>query len=107
METADTNEAKELLGFCRKFTVPLRSALKKQGWLTGVSHQKKRSEFYIVFFIKSNACYVGYSYSDNHSPHFMGIPRLKFPVDAPSRSTLKLEEAYSDILFHKRKRLSA
>jgi 23S rRNA C2498 (ribose-2'-O)-methylase RlmM len=23
----------------------------------------------------------------------MGIPRLKFPADAPSRSTLKLEEA--------------
>jgi 23S rRNA C2498 (ribose-2'-O)-methylase RlmM len=24
----------------------------------------------------------------------MGIPRLKFPSDAPSRSTLKLEEAF-------------
>lgn len=24
----------------------------------------------------------------------MGIPRLKFPADAPSRSTLKLEEAF-------------
>lgn len=92
VETADTNEAKELLGFCRKFTVPLRSALKKQGWLTGVSHQKSGLNLH-CFFIKSNACYVGYSYSDNHSPHFMGIPRLKFPVDAPSRSTLKLEEA--------------
>ena len=40
VETADTNEAKELLGFCRKFTVPLRSALKKQGWLMGESQQK-------------------------------------------------------------------
>lgn len=29
VETPDTNEAKELLTFCRKFTVPLRSALKK------------------------------------------------------------------------------
>ena len=24
----------------------------------------------------------------------MGIPRLRFPADAPSRSTLKLEEAF-------------
>lgn len=31
VETADTNEAKELSTFCRKFTVPLRQALKKQG----------------------------------------------------------------------------
>ena len=89
VETADTNEAKELLGFCRKFTVPLRSALKKQGWLTGASHQKSGLNLH-CFFIKSSACYVGYSYSDNHSPHFMGIPRLKFPIDAPSGWTYQL-----------------
>ncbi len=39
-------------------------------------------------------CYTGYSYSNNNSPFYMGIPRLKFPSDAPSRSTLKLEEAF-------------
>ena len=38
--------------------------------------------------------YTGYSYSSNNSPFYMGIPRLKFPADAPSRSTLKLEEAF-------------
>ena len=30
VETADTNEAKELSTFCRKFTVPLRQALKRK-----------------------------------------------------------------------------
>lgn len=92
VETADTNEAKELSTFCRKFTVPLRQALKKQGWLAG-KPKAKCGLFLHCFFVKPNGCYVGYSYADNHSPHLMGIPRLKFPHDAPSRSTLKLEEA--------------
>ena len=92
VETPDTNEAKELLTFCRKFTVPLRNQLKKQGWL-GKSEQAKGSMSLHILFVRSGCCYVGYAYNDNHSPFFMGIPRLKFPTDAPSRSTLKLEEA--------------
>lgn len=92
VETADTNESKELSTFCRKFTVPLRQALKKQGWLSAKSNQKS-GQFLHCFFVKPNCCYVGYSYVGNHSEHFMGIPRLKFPAEAPSRSTLKLEEA--------------
>ncbi len=31
VEVADTNESKELLKFCRKFTVPLRAALRDAG----------------------------------------------------------------------------
>ena len=92
VETPDTNEAKELLTFCRKFTVPLRNRLKKQGWL-GKSEQAKGSVSLHILFVRSGCCYVGYAYNDNRSPFFMGIPRLKFPTDAPSRSTLKLEEA--------------
>ncbi|WP_233115451.1 23S rRNA (cytidine(2498)-2'-O)-methyltransferase RlmM [Aggregatibacter actinomycetemcomitans] len=92
VETADTNEAKELLGFCRKFTVPLRQALKKQGWLNAKPNQKCGLTLHL-FFLRNNACYVGYSYNHNHSAHLMGIQRLKFPAEAPSRSTLKLEEA--------------
>ena len=72
--------------------MPLRQALKKQGWLSAKASQKS-GQFLHCFFVKPNCCYVGYSYVDNHSSHFMGIPRLKFPADAPSRSTLKLEEA--------------
>ena len=92
VETPDTNEAKELLTFCRKFTVPLRNALKKQGWL-GAKLQSKSAINLHILFIASGKCYVGYAYQHNSSPFFMGIPRLKFPADAPSRSTLKLEEA--------------
>ncbi|NBI12065.1 23S rRNA (cytidine(2498)-2'-O)-methyltransferase RlmM [[Haemophilus] felis] len=91
VETADTNEAKSLSVFCRKFTVPLRQALKNQGFLQA---KGDKSQFTLhILFIRNDACYVGYSYNNNHSPYFMGISRLKFPADAPSRSTLKLEEA--------------
>lgn len=92
VETPDTNEAKELLTFCRKFTVPLRNSLKKQGWLTK-SERAKGSMGLHILFVRPGCCYVGYAYNDNKSPFFMGIPRLKFPAEAPSRSTLKLEEA--------------
>ena len=92
VETPDTNESKELLTFCRKFTVPLRNQLKKQGWL-GKSEQAKGSVSLHILFVRSGCCYVGYAYNDNRSLFFMGIPRLKFPANAPSRSTLKLEEA--------------
>ncbi|EFX91705.1 putative ribosomal RNA large subunit methyltransferase M [Actinobacillus ureae ATCC 25976] len=92
VETPDTNEAKELLTFCRKFTVPLRNSLKKQGWL-GKSEKAKGSISLHILFVRPGCCYVGYAYNDNKSPFFMGIPRLKFPAEAPSRSTLKLEEA--------------
>lgn len=91
VETADTNEAKELLTFCAKFTVPLRQACRRQGWLK--NETTKRGISLHIFFIQSQSCYVGYSYNANHSAYFMGIPRLKFPAQAPSRSTLKLEEA--------------
>lgn len=92
VEVPDTNESKELMKFCRKLTVPLRQALREQKIL--LSYENSKQPVVHVFFIASGCCYVGYSYSNNNSPFFMGIPRLKFPADAPSRSTLKLEEAF-------------
>jgi 23S rRNA (cytidine2498-2'-O)-methyltransferase len=92
IETPDTNEAKELLKFCRKFTVPLRQALRGTGLLFQKENAKKPVMH--ICFTEPGHCFVGYSYSNNNSPFFMGIPRLKFPADAPSRSTLKLEEAF-------------
>lgn len=92
VETPDTNEAKELLKFCRKFTVPLRNALRGKKLLLAKENAKKPVMH--VCFIAPGQCYVGYSLPKNNSQFFMGIPRLKFPSDAPSRSTLKLEEAF-------------
>lgn len=98
VEVPDTNESKELMKFCRKFTVPLRMALRGAKLLTD-KEQAFRPVIHVLF-IAPGCCYVGYSYSNNNSPFYMGIPRLKFPSDAPSRSTLKLEEAFHVFIPH-------
>ena len=92
VEVADTNSGKELATFCRKFTVPLRQALRNKRMLLKVENNAR--PVIHILFTDNQTCYVGYSYSKNNSPFYMGIPRLKFPADAPSRSTLKLEEAF-------------
>lgn len=92
VEVPDTNQSKQLLKFCRKFTVPLRQALRQSGLL---SRQTLISQPVLhVFFTAPGCCYVGYSDPANSSPFYMGIPRLKLLPDAPSRSALKLEEAF-------------
>lgn len=96
VEVPDTNESKELMKFCRKFTVPLRQALRLNKLL--LPYTALSNPVIHVFFIASGCCYVGYSYGSNTSPYYMGIPRLKFPADAPSRSTLKLEEAFHEFI---------
>lgn len=96
VETPDTNEAKELSAFCRKFTVPLRQGLKKAGVL--LDKENDRRPIIHVCFIGPGKAYVGYSLSNNSSPHFMGIPRLRMAADAPSRSSLKLDEAFGVFL---------
>ncbi|WP_127346432.1 23S rRNA (cytidine(2498)-2'-O)-methyltransferase RlmM [Pseudidiomarina mangrovi] len=92
VETPDTNDAKELTTFCRKFTVPLRQGLRQSGWLT--AKESDRRPTLHAFFLSGQQLVLGYSYSYNQSPWPMGILRLRSPSDAPSRSTLKLDEAF-------------
>lgn len=95
VESADTNEAKSLLTFCKKFTVPLRQALRQAHLLAEKPQPTPPANALMlhVVFTANNACFVGYAYAGKQSPHFMGILRLQLPKLAPSRSTLKLEEA--------------
>jgi 23S rRNA (cytidine2498-2'-O)-methyltransferase len=86
LETADTNEAKELSVFVRKFAGPFKRALESEDLMGGPSAPRLH-----VFFLSSTEAYLGRSAPGNSSPWIMGIPRLKFPRGAPSRSTLKLE----------------
>lgn len=78
--------------FCRKFTSPLASALRKQH-IVGSGIDKRRDHL-CVFLASFEQAYVGLLINDNRSDWHLGIPRLRFPADAPSRSTLKLEEAW-------------
>jgi 23S rRNA (cytidine2498-2'-O)-methyltransferase len=92
METPDSNDGKSLSKFCRKLAVPLRQALRKKKMLT----EKNDNEGAILhaLFFSGSEVILGFSLGHNTSPHVMGIPRLRFPSQAPSRSTLKLDEAF-------------
>jgi len=88
MDYADTNEGKALNKFCRQFRPHLMAALKKEGQLS--AHADWRLH---LFFRDSQHVSIGISPIDNSATDVMGIPRLRMPASAPSRSTLKLEEA--------------
>ncbi|TDF85673.1 23S rRNA (cytidine(2498)-2'-O)-methyltransferase RlmM [Pseudomonas sp. H9] len=90
LEVMDTNDGKELSTFCRKFEVPLRKALSKAGRLLDDPSKPRL----LLTFISGRRVFVGLAAADNSAMWPMGIPRLKFPREAPSRSTLKLEEAW-------------
>lgn len=88
LDYADTNEGKTLNKFCKQFQPHLLAALKKERLLS--PHSRWRLH---LFFTDSQHVTIGISPTDNNSPHLMGIMRLKMPKNAPSRSTLKMEEA--------------
>jgi 23S rRNA (cytidine2498-2'-O)-methyltransferase len=96
VEYPDTTQGRELSKFCRKISVPLRQALRKHNKLTNKENSTKPSLH--VFFTDNQTAYLGYSFSFNHSPLHLGIMRLKFPHQAPSRSTLKLDEAFQTFI---------
>ncbi len=89
LETADTNDAKEMSSFCRKFDRPLRNALSMKNLLT----EDARKPRLHATFLSSAAAYVGFTDPRDSAPWPMGIPRLRMPRGAASRSTLKLAEA--------------
>jgi 23S rRNA (cytidine2498-2'-O)-methyltransferase len=91
VEHADNETGKEVAKFCKKFTVPMRQALRREGVLT--SKPDTGLPFIHLVFSDSSQCAVAFSYPKNRHSQPLGITRLKFPADAPSRSTLKLEEA--------------
>ncbi|MDU9416510.1 23S rRNA (cytidine(2498)-2'-O)-methyltransferase RlmM [Pseudomonas sp. zfem005] len=90
LEVLDTNEGKELSNFCKKFEAPLRKALEKVGRLVDDPGKPRL----LLTFRSGREVFAGLAEADNSALWPMGIPRLKFPREAPSRSTLKLEEAW-------------
>ena len=88
LDYPDTNEGKSLNKFCKQFKPHLINALKKNQLLS--AHAGWRLH---LFFTDSHNVMVGIAPIDNSATDAMGISRLKMPGKAPSRSTLKLEEA--------------
>ncbi len=84
----DTNEGKSLSKFCKQFKPHLLTALKKNQLLS--THTQFSLQ---LFFTDSLHVNIGITALENSATSAMGIPRFKMPGAAPSRSTLKLDEA--------------
>lgn len=94
IETPDTNTGKELQKLCRALARPLESQLDAGGL-----YQAKADDRLHLCFLSTHAAYVGYAPLANSSIWLMGIPRLRAPRQAPSRSALKLEEGILRLMF--------
>ena len=100
METADTNDGKELSGLCRRLELPLAGELLADGALVELEDADAPAALPAlhVLFVDGAHVFVGTSAAPWGSPYAMGIPRLHLPRGAPSRSTLKLAEAIQTFL---------
>lgn len=89
LETPDTNAGKELSNLTKKFAVPFAKALRAKG------REQAQSPWQLhLVFLSGTQAFLGVSQKRNASLWPMGIPRLRLPRSAPSRATLKLEEAW-------------
>jgi 23S rRNA (cytidine2498-2'-O)-methyltransferase len=96
LEVADTNEGKEVSSITRALAAPLASVLHERGILAErAASEAPRTH---VLFADGAHVYVGASVAPWSSRWPMGIPRLALPRGAPSRSTLKLAEAFVTFL---------
>ena len=99
LETPDTNAGKAVSGLCRAVEVPLAQALRERGVLRAAAADPRQPQTdsrwaaIHVLFVDGATVYVGASLAPWGSRWTMGIPRIRMPREAPSRSTMKLAEA--------------
>lgn len=89
IEHADSPEGRPLARLARALRHPVQRALADAGVETGAPAGPTLH----VFLLAGSEAMLGLSTAGNASPWVNGIPRLKMPRAAPSRSVLKLEEA--------------
>jgi 23S rRNA (cytidine2498-2'-O)-methyltransferase len=93
VEYPDTNEGKQLGTLARGLEGRLIAALRERDAIDeGAAHRLH------VFLPDGTTAWVGVSEAAGGSAWPMGIPRLRMPHAAPSRSTLKLAEAFMTFL---------
>ncbi|MBY5930927.1 23S rRNA (cytidine(2498)-2'-O)-methyltransferase RlmM [Halomonas denitrificans] len=93
-ETPDTNEAKALSSLLKALERPLTMRLKKRGAL----RRKAGGRRLHLVWRDGDRVQLAMSFPGNRSEFPGGIRRLRFPHAAPSRSTLKLEEAWHEFV---------
>ncbi|WP_306478375.1 23S rRNA (cytidine(2498)-2'-O)-methyltransferase RlmM [Methyloversatilis sp.] len=94
IETPDTDTVKALSGLSRKLEGFMSQALETAG---AFSDDREAPRLHI-FFTAADRATVALSWPGRRSEWPGGIPRLRMPREAPSRSTLKLAEAFHSLL---------
>jgi len=88
VEAPDSDEGRALAPLCRGLNAALIAALKQRQRIDRASPWRLH-----LCVTATDAAYVAAADVRTSAPWPGGIPRLRFPREAPSRSTLKLEEA--------------
>jgi 23S rRNA (cytidine2498-2'-O)-methyltransferase len=99
LETPDTNDGKTLSGFTRRIQPLLEEKLRASRLLTDDANLPRLH----IFFPDKNRALIGSSDPRNSANAPMGILRMKMPYEAPSRSVLKLAEAFEVFLSDEEK----
>jgi 23S rRNA (cytidine2498-2'-O)-methyltransferase len=94
LETPDTNDGKTLSGFIKRFQPLLEEKLRVSGRMA----EAPRLPRLHIFFPDKDRALIGISDPKNSAATAMGILRMKMPYEAPSRSVLKLAEAFEVFL---------
>ncbi len=93
LDTPDGNEGKSLSRLLKALQSRLMQGLRERGLWQADSPWRLH-----LLFISGQHVHFGISHRQHASPWSMGIPRLRLPSQAPSRSTLKLDEALQVML---------
>jgi 23S rRNA (cytidine2498-2'-O)-methyltransferase len=93
IETPDTEAAKTLAPLCRSLNAALVARLRRDGLLDRASPLRLH-----LCLAEGGDAWIAQADTAHSAPWPGGIPRLRFPRGAPSRSTLKLEEAFLVLL---------
>jgi 23S rRNA (cytidine2498-2'-O)-methyltransferase len=93
IESPDSDAARELAGLCRSLGNALVGAMKRESLLDPESPWRLH-----VCLTDAQTAFIAEAETGRSSTWPGGIPRLRFPAAAPSRSTLKLEEALLTLL---------
>lgn len=96
VEHPDSDAGKPLSALARSFGNALRPALRKAGVLS--AKDDPRLPRLHVCFLAGDHALLALADPRDSAPWPLGIPRLKLLPDAPSRSALKLEEAFLALL---------
>lgn len=92
-EAPDSEVGRTLWPLCRQIERPVGRALEERGLVRAGAPFRAHA-----VFVSGQSAYPAVGMHGNCAHWPMGIPRLRNPRDAPSRSTLKLDEAFQVLL---------